>query len=90
MVSVRFAALVAATGVLAKTPAGFTPASQTDLIVDFSGVSALNGVVVSKGSKWTGSRRPFNLPQLLTTPQQPTPSPASAPPPNSTAPRTPS
>ncbi|KAL2197555.1 phosphatidylethanolamine-binding protein [Corynascus similis CBS 632.67] len=42
------AALVAATTVLAKTPAGFTPSSETDLIVEFNGFVPLNGVDISK------------------------------------------
>ncbi|OIW29903.1 PEBP-like protein [Coniochaeta ligniaria NRRL 30616] len=43
------AVLVAAvTGCLAKTPAGFEPASNTDLIVEFSSIAALNGAVLPK------------------------------------------
>ncbi len=43
------AVLVAAVaGCLAKTPAGFEPASNTDLIVEFSSIAALNGAVLPK------------------------------------------
>ena len=51
MVSKCFAALVAATTVLARTPAGFTPSSNTDLVVEFNGFAPLNGVVISKSGK---------------------------------------
>ncbi len=43
-----FAALVAATTVLARTPSGFTPSSNTDLVVEYNGFVPLNGVVISK------------------------------------------
>lgn len=32
----------------AKTPSGFTPASNTDLIVTYGSTAAMNGVVVSQ------------------------------------------
>jgi hypothetical protein len=48
MVSKCLAALVAATTVLARTPAGFTPSSETDLVVEYNGFAPLNGVVVSR------------------------------------------
>ncbi len=51
MVSQSLAVLVAAASlVLAKTPVGFTPSSNTDLVVIYSGISADNGAVVSKSS----------------------------------------
>ena len=42
---------VAATLALARTPSGFAPESNTDLIVEYGGISADNGVVVSKQSR---------------------------------------
>jgi hypothetical protein len=52
MLSKSFAVLVAAATVsLAKTPTGFEPASNTDLIVEYSNLAALNGAVVSKECK---------------------------------------
>ncbi|KAK4042918.1 CEN-like protein 1 [Parachaetomium inaequale] len=48
MVSKCLAALVAAATVLARTPAGFTPSSETDLVVEYNGFAPLNGVVVSR------------------------------------------
>lgn len=49
MFSQSVAVLVAAvTLACAKTPSGFQPASNTDLIVEYSNVAALNGAVVSK------------------------------------------
>jgi hypothetical protein len=51
MVSKCLAALVAATTVLARTPAGFTPSSETDLVVEYNGFAPLNGVVVSRSGK---------------------------------------
>ncbi|KAK0728265.1 phosphatidylethanolamine-binding protein, partial [Lasiosphaeria miniovina] len=42
-------ALVAAAAVsMARTPDGFQPGSTTDLIVDYNGITALNGAVISK------------------------------------------
>ncbi len=51
MISRCLAALVAATTVLARTPTGFTPSSNTDLIVEYNGFAPLNGVVISKSGK---------------------------------------
>ncbi|KAK3308679.1 phosphatidylethanolamine-binding protein [Chaetomium strumarium] len=48
MVSRCLAILLAATTAVARTPDGFAPASDTDLIVEYNGFAALNGVVVSK------------------------------------------
>jgi hypothetical protein len=49
MLSQSLAVLVASAAVsLAKTPAGFEPASNTDLIVEFSNIAALNGAVLPK------------------------------------------
>lgn len=49
MLSQSLAVLVAAATVsLAKTPSGFEPGSDTDLIVGFSNVAALNGAMISK------------------------------------------
>ncbi|KAK4151311.1 CEN-like protein 1 [Chaetomidium leptoderma] len=48
MVSKCLAALVAAATVLARTPAGFTPSSGTDLIVEYNGFAPLNGAVISR------------------------------------------
>lgn len=45
------------TGCLAKTPAGFEPASKTDLIVEFSGIAALNGAVLSKEGRYNKRMR---------------------------------
>ena len=43
----------AATLALARTPSGFAPESNTDLVVEYGGISADNGVVVSKQSRWS-------------------------------------
>jgi hypothetical protein len=51
MVSRCLAILLAVTTAVARTPAGFDPASDTDLIVEYNGFAALNGVVVSKSGK---------------------------------------
>lgn len=51
MVPGCLAALVAATTVLARTPAGFTPSSETDLIVEYNGFAPLNGMVISRSGK---------------------------------------
>ncbi|KAH8908742.1 hypothetical protein BR93DRAFT_936344 [Coniochaeta sp. PMI_546] len=50
MVLYRSAAVLVAavTTCLAKTPAGFEPASNNDLIVEFSSIAALNGAVLPK------------------------------------------
>ncbi|KXX81764.1 CEN-like protein 1 [Madurella mycetomatis] len=48
MVSRCLAALLAATAVLARTPDGFAPSSDTDLVVEYRGFAPLNGVVVSR------------------------------------------
>lgn len=49
MLSQSLAVLVAAATVsFAKTPARFEPASNTDLIVEFSNLAALNGATISK------------------------------------------
>jgi hypothetical protein len=50
MVSYQLAAVLAAVvaGCLAKTPSGFEPASNADLVVEFAGVAGLNGAVLSK------------------------------------------
>jgi len=49
MLSYSLAVLVAAATVsLAKTPAGFEPTSNTDLIVEFNNIAALNGAMISK------------------------------------------
>ncbi|KAL1870807.1 hypothetical protein VTK73DRAFT_2436 [Phialemonium thermophilum] len=49
MLSKSMAVVVSAASMaLAKTPSGFEPASNSDLIVEFSNLAALNGAVVSK------------------------------------------
>ncbi|KAK4241222.1 phosphatidylethanolamine-binding protein [Achaetomium macrosporum] len=48
MVSRCLAILLAATTAVARTPAGFAPASDTDLIVEYNGFAPLNGAVISK------------------------------------------
>ncbi|KAK0720492.1 phosphatidylethanolamine-binding protein [Lasiosphaeris hirsuta] len=42
--------LAVATLALARTPAGFQPASNVDLIVEYNGVTPLNGVVVPRNT----------------------------------------
>ncbi|KAK3359251.1 phosphatidylethanolamine-binding protein [Lasiosphaeria hispida] len=42
--------LAVATLALARTPAGFRPASNVDLIVEYNGVTPLNGVVVARNT----------------------------------------
>lgn len=50
MVSYALTVLAAASAALAATPAGFTPASQTDLIVQY-GSLAINGQVVQRSCR---------------------------------------
>ncbi|KAK4110694.1 PEBP-like protein, partial [Canariomyces notabilis] len=50
------AVLVAATAAMGQTPEGFTPASDTSLIVDYRGVVPLNGTVVSRNATLTQPR----------------------------------
>ncbi|KAJ9148229.1 PEBP-like protein [Pleurostoma richardsiae] len=47
------AALAVATAVYAVTPEGFEPSSTTDLIVDYNGLAAMNGVVMAKEATQT-------------------------------------
>ncbi|AEO62797.1 uncharacterized protein THITE_154280 [Thermothielavioides terrestris NRRL 8126] len=48
MASRCLAVLLAAASVLARTPPGFTPSSETDLVVEYKGFAPMNGAVVSK------------------------------------------
>lgn len=52
MVSKTFIVLGTGAALVAgKTPSGFTPASNVDLVVAYGTTSAMNGVVVDKASK---------------------------------------
>lgn len=62
MIPRHFTALVAATTALARTPEGFTPASNTDLIVEYSGFAPLNGAVVSR----SGNHQSLPIPHTVT------------------------
>lgn len=51
MLAPFFLSLAAATVSLAQTPAGFEPASRTDLIVLFGNIAALSGSNIAQNGK---------------------------------------
>jgi hypothetical protein len=51
MFSRALVVLAAVSGSIALTPQGFQPGSQTDLIVAYGNVGALNGAVIARDGK---------------------------------------
>lgn len=52
MICAALMVVAAAGGVLANTPPGFEPASETQLIVNYNGLVASGGMVLTKAGKY--------------------------------------
>lgn len=51
MYSPSLVLLAIVAGALARTPAGFEPSSNTQLIVEYNNIAAMNGMMISKEGK---------------------------------------